>query len=118
MNAACAALLAFEVIGSLSMWGPIPLAWFWVGARVYDATGSIAADGGTILVGFVATVIPLMAALVRIDRVWVRLRRRAGHDQTEGALNQVVVVSARFGILLFLVWFYILSNAFIIPYMG
>lgn len=116
-NAASAAVVAVEVIGSLLMWAPIPIAWMWVGARVYDATGSLAADGGVALLGFMVTTTFAMATLNRIDRVWVTLRRRAGHSQVEGALTRVVVVSATLGIVLFLVWFYLLSNAFIMPFM-
>jgi multisubunit Na+/H+ antiporter MnhB subunit len=116
-NVACAAVLAVEAIGSLLMWAPIPLAWIWVGARAYDATGSLVAGGGVALLGFAATVTLAMAALARLDRVWVALRRRAGHDQADGALTQVVVVSATLGLLLFLVWYYVLTNAFVIPFM-
>lgn len=116
-KAACAALLAVEAIGSLSMWAPIPIAWFWIGARVYDATGSIAADMGVALLGFLATMILVMAALTRIDRVWVALRRRVGHDQAEGALTQVVIASATLGLLAFLVWYYVIGKAYVIPFM-
>ena len=103
-------MLAVEVIGSLLMWAPIPLAWIWVGARVYDATESFAAGGGVAFLGFVATTILAMAALTRIDRVWVALRRRAGHDQAQGALTQVVVVSFTLGILVFFLWFYVIEG--------
>lgn len=113
----CAAVLAVEVIGSLLMWAPIPLAWVWVGSRVYDATESFAASSGVAFLGFVATTILAMAALARIDRVWVALRRRAGHDQAQGALTQVVVVSFTLGILVFFLWFYVIEKAFIIPFM-
>lgn len=116
-NAASAAVVAVEAIGSLAMWAPIPIAWMWVGARVYDATGSLAADGGIALLGFMMTTALAMAALNRLDTVWVALRRRAGHNQVEGALTRVVVVSATLGILAFLLWFYVLSKAFLIPFM-
>ena len=58
-----------------------------------------------------------MKALARLDEVWVDLRRRAGHDQAQGALTAVVVVSATLGLAGFLVWYYALSKAFIIPFM-
>src|SRR5439155_9134854 len=54
-KAASAGVLAVEAIGSLLMWAPIPLAWLWVGSRVYNATGSLAADGGVAILGFLAT---------------------------------------------------------------
>ncbi len=116
-GAGSVAVLALEAIGSLLMWAPMPLAWLWVGGRVYAATGSLAADGGVAFLGFVATTALTMAALNRLDGLWVALRRRAGHAQPHGALNQVVVVSATLGILLFLLWFYILQQAFVLPFM-
>jgi hypothetical protein len=116
-NVAPAAVLVVETIGSLSMWGAIPIAWMWVGARVFDATGSLVASGGAALLGLAATESLAVAALTRLDRVWVALRRRAGHNQSQGALTRVVVVSATLGLLLFLVWFYLLSDAFILPFM-
>jgi hypothetical protein len=117
-NAACAVvLLAVEALGTLLMWVAMPLAWLWVGGRVFAVTGSLAADLGGAFFGFVATTILAMIALNRIDRFWIRLRRRAGHDQTQGALPQVAVVSATLGLVLFVLWYYVFSNAFIIPFM-
>jgi hypothetical protein len=116
-NVACGALLAVEAIGALSMWAPVPLAWIWIGGRVYAATGSLAADGAVALLGFLATTLLAFAALSRLDRTWIALRRRAGHDQAHGALTQVVVVSATLGIIMFLVWYYLIERAFILPFM-
>jgi hypothetical protein len=89
----------------------------WIGARVNDATNSLAAGGGVTFLGFVATIMLAAAALARLDRLWVILRRRAGHDQTQGALSQVMIVSTAVGLLLFVIWFYFLSKAFILPFM-
>jgi len=65
----------------------------------------------------VATESLAVAALTRIDRVWVALRQRAGNDQAQGVLTQVVVVSATLGLIAFFVWYYLLTKAFIIPFM-
>lgn len=67
--------------------------------------------------GFLATVTVAMTVLTRVDTAWVALRRQSGHRQPQGALTQVVVVSATLGILVFLLWFYVLSHAFILPFM-
>jgi hypothetical protein len=100
------------------MWAAIPVAWFWVGARVYDATGSVAADGAVALLGFIGTTILAMSLLARIDGAWVALRRRGGHPQAKGALPQVVIVTATVGIGAFVLWFYVLGDRhFIIPFM-
>lgn len=116
-GAASAVVLSVEALGSLSMWAPLPVAWFWVGARAFEATGSVAASGSVILLGLLVTVVLMMKALARLDNKWIVLRRRAGHDQAQGALTQVVVASATAGLLVFSVWYWFLSDAYLIPFM-
>lgn len=99
------------------MLAPIPLAWLWVGGRVFAATSSLGADITVAFLGFVATTFLAITALHRIDRGWVALRRRAGHDQAQGALAQVMVVSLTLGIVVFLLWFYVIQRAYLIPFM-
>lgn len=115
-DAACAAVLTVEATGSLLLW-VVPLAWLWVGGRVYIATSSLAADMAVAFLGFVATTLLAMTALGRTDKTWVALRRRAGHDQAEGALAQVMIISLTLGLILFLLWFYVIERAFVIPFM-
>ena len=110
-------LVVVEAIGAVCMWAPIPLAWFWIGARVYEATGSMAADLAVIGIGFGVSCVLMMKVLAHVDQLWIELRQRAGHKQASGALNQVVVVSATLGILAFLVWAYLIDQAFIMPFM-
>ena len=117
VNAASAAVLGAEVIGFLSICGPIPLAWLWLGGLVYRATGSLAADVGVVFLGFLLSTIPVARALSRLDGVWITLRQRAGRNQTHGALTQVVGVIGTFVIVLFMVWYYVLSDAFVLPFM-
>src|SRR3954468_6402280 len=114
---ASAALLTLEAVGAVLMWAPIPFAWLWIGGRVYSGTGSLAADGFVAFFGFVASVVLLVAALRRVDGIWVILRRRAGHEQPEGALNEVVAISGALGIVGFAVWYYLLSHAYVLPFM-
>src|SRR3954453_414660 len=116
-RAACAAVLAAEAPGPLVLWAPLPFAWIWIGGRVYAVTGSLLADGSVALLGFAASAFLAMRGLARLDEVWITLRRRAGYSQSQGALTQVVVVSATLGIAAFLLWYYLLSNAFILPFM-
>ena len=116
-RAACLALLAAEALGTLLLWAPLPFAWIWIGGRVYAATGSLFLDGAVALTGFAASALLAMRGLARVDRTWIALRRRAGYAQSDGALTQVVVVSATLGLAGFLVWYYVLSHAFILPFM-
>jgi hypothetical protein len=115
--AACAAVLAIEALGTVLMWAPIPLAWLWIGGRVYSVTGSLATDLAIAFGGFIATTLFAMTLLQRIDGLWIALRRRAGYDQESGALAQVAVVSGTFGMIAFLLWYYLLAKAFIMPFM-
>ena len=115
-GAASVAVLALETLGSLAMWAPLPLGWLWVGARVYDGTGSVASAGFVALIGLLLTALVAMALLSRVDRAWVALRRRAGHDQAQGVLGRVVVVSAALALAGFVAW-YVISQAYVMPFM-
>jgi hypothetical protein len=116
-RAASVAVVAVEAVGAVLLWGPIPLAWLWIGGRIYAVTGSLAADGFIGFAGFVASVLLVVAALRRIDLVWISLRRRAGRDQAEGALQEVVAISGAFGIVGFMLWYYLFSHAYVLPFM-
>jgi hypothetical protein len=116
-RAGSAALLAIEALGTLLMWAPIPLAWLWIGGRVYSLTGSLATDLAVAFAGFIGTTLLAVVVLQRVDQAWITLRRRAGHDQENGALSQVAIVSGTIGIALFLLWYYLLAKAFIMPFM-
>jgi hypothetical protein len=113
---ASVAVLSLETLGSFAMWAPLPIGWLWVGARVFDATSSVAAAGFVALLGLLLTAFVAMTLLSRVDRAWVALRRRAGHEQRQGALGRVVVVSAALALAGFLAW-YVISQAYVMPFM-
>jgi hypothetical protein len=112
-----AAVLTLEVLGALMMWGPIPVAWVWVGARAYDATGSFMAGAAVWFLGFAVTLWIVAGALARLDRIWIRLRQRSGDARAQGVMTQVIVVTATFALAAFFVWFYVIGKAFVIPFM-
>jgi hypothetical protein len=112
-----AAVLTLEVLGALMMWGPIPVAWVWVGARAYDATGSFVAGASAWFLGFAVTLWIVAGALARLDRIWIRLRQRAGDARADGVMTQVIVVTATFALAAFFLWFYVIGKAFVIPFM-
>ena len=99
------------------MWAGIPLAWLWIGGRVYSATGSLGLDLSVAFLGFVLTLFAALAGLRRIDWRWIELRRRSGYEQKEGALSQIVTVSATLALLIFMAWYYLFSHAYVIPFM-
>ena len=50
-----AALLALETVLCLSLFGPQPLAWFWIGSQVEYQTGLVTAGITTIMLGCLAS---------------------------------------------------------------
>jgi hypothetical protein len=110
-------LLLAEIVGCLCIWIVIPAGWMWIAAQVYEATLSIAADLAVALGGFIVTITLAMSALNRIDMMWVELRRQSGHEQREGALTRIVVVTAGVGFAAFYIWFHFIEQAFILQFM-
>ncbi len=105
-----AATLATTVSLGLLCWGPIPLACLWVGSRVQYLTGSvslgIAASFGMLL----ALLFGALQTMHDVDRLWIILRRAAGHDQRSGALDRVFAITAVIGATAFVLWFLVIHG--------
>ena len=82
-------LLAVELLLCLSLFGPQPLAWFWIGSQVDYQTGYVTAGIGTIMLGCLASLMLTMALAKRVDHAWKLVRRAAGHRQERGALERI-----------------------------
>ena len=104
------ALLALMVAINLLFWGPLPIAWLWVGSQVDYATESTFLG---ILVAFVGLLFSLLLGLVamkRIDLLWILARRAGGVDQRQGAVVQVFAVTAIVGAILFFTWLILIEG--------
>jgi hypothetical protein len=108
--ALAAVLLAVQVLLCLTLWGPQPIAWLWVGSQVDYHTGSVSLGIATAFAGMIATLMLTLAAATWLDRAWRILRRAAGHEQNEGALARIFAATAVVAALLFLFWFVILEG--------
>jgi hypothetical protein len=104
------ALLALETIVCLTLWGPQPIAWLWVGSQVNYHTGSVSLGIVVAFAGLIATLMLTLAVATRLDRVWRLLRRAAGRDQREGMLTRIFTISAILAGLAFCLWFFILNG--------
>ena len=105
-----ALILAVLVLVNLSFWGPLPIAWLWVGSQVDYQTGSV---GVGILAAFLGLLFTLLGGLVvmrTLDRNWILVRRAAGHDQRSGNLATVFVVTAAVGAIAFTFWLLIIAG--------
>jgi hypothetical protein len=103
-------ILAVETLLCVSLWGPQPLAWLWVGSQVDYWTDSVVAGISVAFVGMIATLFITLALAKRLDHAWRLVRRAAGFDQKEGALNAIFVISLMIAGSAFLFWFFIITG--------
>lgn len=105
-----AAVLVLEVLLCLTLWGPQPVGWLWVGSQVDYHTDSVSLGIAVAFAGMIATLMATLAIAARLDRAWRILRRAAGHEQREGMLVRIFAVTAIVAGLAFLVWFVVLEG--------
>ena len=105
-----AALLALETLLCLSLLGPQPLGWFWVGSQVEYLTDAVTAGISTIMLGCLASLMLTMAVAKRVDHAWKLVRRAAGHRQERGALEVIFAASVGVALVCFAVWFLVLEG--------
>ena len=103
-------LLAVELLLCLTLFGPQPLAWFWVGSQVDYQTGYVTAGIATIMLGCLASLMLTMALAKRVDHAWKLVRRAAGYRQERGALERIFAVCVGIALLVFAIWFLIIQG--------
>jgi hypothetical protein len=105
-----ALMLVLIVVLCLTLWGPQPVAWLWVGSQVDYLTGSVTAGIAVAFAGMIGTLMLTLAVATWLDRAWRILRRAAGHEQSEGVLVRIFAATAIVAGLAFLVWFGVLEG--------
>jgi hypothetical protein len=103
-------LLAVELVMCLSLFGPQPAAWLWVGSQVEYLTGYVTAGISTIMLGCLASLMLTMAAAKRVDHAWKLVRRAAGHRQERGALERIFAASVGLALVAFGIWFLLIQG--------
>jgi hypothetical protein len=103
-------LLAVELLLCLTLFGPQPLGWFWIGSQVDYQTGYVTAGIGTIMLGCLASLLLTMALAKRVDHAWKLVRRAAGHRQERGALERIFTLSVGVALVLFAIWFFLIQG--------
>lgn len=103
-------LLAVELVLCLSLLGPQPLGWMWVGSQVEYLTGAVTAGISAIMLGCLTSLMLTMVVAKRVDHAWKLVRRAAGHRQERGALEIIFVVSVGFAVVIFTFWFFFIEG--------
>jgi len=105
-----AAILTLETLLCLTLWGPQPAAWLWVGSQVDYKTGSVALGIIVAFAGMLCTLFLTLALARRLDYAWRLVRRAAGYEQKKGALEWIFVISLAIAGTAFLIWFFIFEG--------
>ena len=103
-------LLVIQLLLCLTLWGPQPAAWLWVGGHVQGWTGSVEAGITATFTGMLVTVFLTLMLVKRLDHAWRLVRRAAGHPQTTGLVERVFVVSAGLALIGFTFWFLVIAG--------
>ena len=103
-------LLLAETIVCLTLWGPQPVGWLWVGSQVDYLTGNVVLGIGVAFAGMLLTLFVTLSIAARMDYAWKILRRAAGYNQTEGMLVRIFAFTAIVAGSAFFFWLFVIEG--------
>jgi hypothetical protein len=103
-------LLGVELLLCLSLFGPQPAGWLWVGSQVQYLTGFVTAGITTIMLGCLASLFVTLILAKRVDHAWKLVRRSAGYHQERGALERIFAISVALAVVIFGFWFIVIHG--------
>ena len=104
------AVLVLETLVVLSLWVAQPVGWLWVGSQIDYHSGSVFLGITVAFLGLIGSLILTLAIATRLDHLWRLLRRAAGHDQREGMLGRIFMVTAIVAAIGFTIWLVLLEG--------
>jgi hypothetical protein len=107
---AAGVILALETVVLMTLWGPQPLAWLWVGSQMDFLADSVEVGIVVAFAGMIATLMLTLWVARVLDNAWKLARRAAGHDQKRGALERIFVVSVALGLTAFCIYFFLIQG--------
>ena len=103
-------------LGSLGLWIGTPLLWLWVGSQVQGATASLGGALATMFIGVVISISLLAMLLAKLSDIYrANCLARGLSDPGHFVLEAVLVTSAGFSLVVFVVWFFFFAGASPIP---
>lgn len=103
-------ILLAETLLCATVWGPQPAGWLWIGSQVDYQTGSVVLGILTAFAGMLCTIMLTIAITMRLDGVWKLVRRAAGYEQKQGALERIFLISIVLGGAAFAFWFLVIQG--------
>ncbi|HEX2128379.1 MAG TPA: hypothetical protein VHF58_04090 [Solirubrobacterales bacterium] len=108
-NVASTLVAVAEIVLCLSIFGPQPLAWLWVGSQV-EAAGSLSSGLAVAFIGTVSTIIATVWLGKRLERVWATLHPQAAAEGRVGLFETAFVISTVLAVVGFAIWFFIFAG--------
>jgi hypothetical protein len=105
-----ASILGVMGFVAVLFWGPIPMAWLWVGAQIKYHWDSVTLAIFVAFLGMLLTLLAGLAVMRRLDQFWILVRRAAGHDQRSGVIGPVFAVASIVGVTLFTIWLLLIAG--------
>jgi hypothetical protein len=103
-------------IGSLVLWIGTPLLWLWIGSQIQGATSSLGAALGTMFIGVVVSIAILATILAKLSNIYRHnCELRGLGDPGHFVLEGVLVVSAGFTLVAFVIWFFFFAGTSPVP---
>jgi hypothetical protein len=104
------AILVVETLLCTTLWGPQPAAWLWIGSHIFHETDSIGLGILVAFAGMLVTILSTLGIAMRLDRAWKIVRRASGHEQQDGMLERIFVISMALAGIGFLIWFLVIQG--------
>jgi hypothetical protein len=111
---ASAALVLLMLAGCLLLWVGVPLGWLWIGSQV-QGSASLGAALMVTMGGILVSIVILVIALGRLNRLHARLNEARERPASASALEVILVSSAGLAILGFGIWFFGFAGASPLP---
>ncbi len=106
---ASALVAIVEIVLCLSIFGPQPLGWLWVGSQV-EAAGSLTGGLAVAFIGTVSTIILTVWLGKRLELVWEMLHPRAEEEGRIGFFETAFVLSTVIAVIGFAIWFFVFAG--------
>jgi hypothetical protein len=107
---ASALVALVEILLCLSIFGPQPLGWLWVGSQVNFATGSLSSGLAVAFIGSVVSIIATVWAGKRLERVWAALHPQSAEQERIGLFETAFVISTVLAVFGFALWFFVFAG--------